>query len=108
MTDEIHPSTQLFLDILDEMRALSLKKQADYGRATDPFANVRAAEDFGISPWIGAAIRINDKQRRIQKAATFGSTSLINDSLEDDFLDNAIYNVIALVMLREETAKEQQ
>lgn len=107
MTDKYHPSTQKFLEILDEMRALSLKKQADYGRATDPFANVRAAEDFGIAPWVGAAIRMNDKMRRIQKASTLGADSLINDSLEDDFLDTAIYSCIALVMLREGNSNDR-
>lgn len=98
-----HPSNKRFVQILDSMRTLSEKKQADYGKEEDPFANVRGgAYDMGLSPWIGAAIRMSDKMRRIQKAARLGVDSLNFDSVEDDLLDIAVYAVIALVLLEED------
>lgn len=87
---------------LGQMGALHDRKQSDYGRPTDPFANVRASEDFGVAPWVGALVRANDKMRRLQKAASGGT--LVNEGVEDSLIDLAVYAVIALVLWREETS----
>lgn len=79
------------------------RKQADYGREGDAFANVRASEDFGIPGWIGCLTRANDKMKRLQKAAS--GAELRNESIEDSLLDLATYTVIALVLFREERAR---
>ena len=89
--------------IVQEILATHYKKQADYGRTGDPFANVRASEDFGIPGWVGCAVRMNDKMRRIQTAAT--GKKLSNESLRDSFLDLAVYSIIGIVLL-EENARE--
>lgn len=95
-----------FLKICDEIVEMHNRKQADYGRRAsgdkpaDPFANVRASQDFGIAPWIGCMVRANDKMRRIQTAAQ-GST-LQNEGVEDSLLDLAVYSIIALVLYRED------
>lgn len=94
-----HPSSQRLHDLLDEAAELHDKKQADYGRENDPFANVRASEEFGIPGWIGALIRMNDKMRRLQAAAQ-GST-LKNEGIEDSFMDLAVYALIGLVLYEE-------
>ena len=95
-----HPASQAFHDLCDAMKAMHDKKQADYGRANDPFANVRASEDFGVPGWAGCMIRANDKMRRIQKAAQGGTLS--NEGVEDSLMDLAVYSIIALVLYREE------
>ena len=100
-----HPASQAFHDLCDAMKAMHDKKQADYGRANDPFANVRASEDFGVPGWAGCMIRANDKMRRIQKAAQGGT--LANEGVEDSLMDLAVYSIIALVLYREEQ-KEQK
>src|SRR5712664_17156 len=56
-----HPNSARFHEILREAGELHDKKQADYGRGQDPFANVNASAEFGVKPWIGAYIRLNDK-----------------------------------------------
>lgn len=95
-----------FEQVIAEIMAMHTKKQADYGRADigDPFANVRASEDFGIPGWIGAIIRANDKVRRLQKAAR--GSKLVNESIEDSLLDAAVYFIIALCLFREENGTE--
>jgi hypothetical protein len=98
---DLHPSTIEFLEILEEMRSLSMKKQADYGSDEDPFHNVRASEQFGMPAWVGAGIRISDKVRRLQKAAISGQDSLECDSIEDDLIDIAVYGAIGLLMFRQ-------
>lgn len=92
-----HPG---YLKLLDEMKELHCRKAADYGRGEDPFANVRAAVDFGIPAWVGVVIRANDKMHRIKSFLQNGE--LKNESLDDSLLDLAAYSLIALVLLREE------
>jgi hypothetical protein len=82
------------------MGELHDRKQEDYGRDSDPFANVRASEDFGVSPWVGAMIRANDKMRRIQRFAERGS--LANEGVRDSLMDLAVYSIIALVLYDEQ------
>jgi len=97
---ERHPHSQAFHDTLQVMGALHDRKQADYGRSDDPFANVRASEDFGIAGWVGAVVRANDKMRRLQAAAR--GSEMKNESVEDSLLDLAVYAVIALLLFQEE------
>lgn len=92
-----HPE---FHRILDEMRALHIKKAADYGAGSDVLANCRASAEFGIPAWLGVAIRMNDKMTRIKSLACNGS--LQNESVEDSFLDVACYAIIALILYREQ------
>lgn len=97
-----HPA---FLVALDEIRAMHLKKGADYGAGDDCFANVRASERFGIPAWLGAVLRGNDKMARIQSFAVKGE--LKNEPLEDSLLDLANYAIIALVLWREQREQRE-
>ena len=90
--------------LMDEILALSDKKQQDYGSDTDPFANVRQSEELGIPAWKGAIVRLGDKWKRIQRFAR--REELANESFEDSLMDSAVYSLIALKLYRE--AKEQR
>lgn len=92
-------SDQRFLVLLDEIAHLYARKQADYGRTTDPFANVRASENFGVPAWQGCMIRANDKMHRIQSFCLHGD--LFNESVEDSLIDLAVYTIMALILYRE-------
>ncbi len=89
-----------FHEILNELGALHDKKQQDYGLSTDPFANVRASEKFGIPAWVGCMVRANDKMIRIQKAAKGGQ--MANESVVDSLRDLAVYTIIGLCLYEEE------
>lgn len=95
-----HPASARFHALLDEIGALHDRKQQDYGRADDPFANVRASTDFGMPGWIGALVRGHDKMKRLQKVAQGGA--LANEAARDSFLDLAVYALIGLVLYEEE------
>lgn len=95
-----HPASQMFHDLCNEMKRLHDRKQADYGRETDPFANVRATEEWGQPGWVGAMIRATDKLRRLQKVAQGGT--LANEGVEDSLMDLAVYSIIALVLWRQD------
>lgn len=88
-----------YLRLLDELRELHLSKSHDYG-FKDPLANLRAAEEFGIPPWVGCLLRANDKVTRIKSFIQSGT--LKHESVEDSLMDIAAYALLALVLVREE------
>jgi hypothetical protein len=88
-----------FAEILAELQALHDKKNQDYGRPEDHYANVRASQGWGVAPWIGALIRAGDKITRLQTYAQRGV--LMNESVEDSLRDLAVYACIALALYRE-------
>jgi hypothetical protein len=86
--------------LLVEIREMHDRKQADYGRDSDPFANIRGSQEWGVPAWVGALIRGTDKVKRLQKAARGGE--LKNESVEDSMIDLIVYACIALLLWREE------
>lgn len=99
-----HPNSERFHQILKEHGELHDKKQMDYGRGEDPFANVRSSAEFGVDPWVGAMIRLNDKVRRLQALEQNGD--LQNESAYDSFRDIAVYATIAQVLFEEQYGRE--
>lgn len=97
---DLHPLSARFHELLGEAGALHRAKQADYGRSYDPFANVRASEDWGIPGWVGCMVRATDKIKRLQKLARDGNLS--NEAARDSFMDLAVYALIGLVLYEEE------
>ena len=89
----------LFAALVAELQTLHDQKNRDYGREGDPYANVRASEEWGVAPWVGALIRASDKVRRLQKAAQGGT--LVNEGVEDSLKDLAVYAIIAWALWRE-------
>jgi hypothetical protein len=95
--------TKPFNEVLAEMQAMHDKKSQDYGVQADPFANVRASEDFGIPGWLGTIVRLNDKITRIKSFAKNGS--LANESLRDSLIDIAVYGAIAVALYDQQETK---
>jgi hypothetical protein len=62
---------------------------------------VRSSKEWGVSPWIGALIRLNDKVKRLQAFAIKGS--LANEGVEDSLRDISVYSAIALVLYEQES-----
>ena len=90
--------------VLSEIREMHDRKQADYGRENDPFANVRSSVEWGVPGWVGALVRGTDKIKRLQKAAR--GSSLKNESIEDSLIDLIVYAIIALILWREEHGRD--
>ena len=89
-----------FHALLKEIGDLHDKKQKDYGRDDDPFANVRASGEWGLPAWVGAMVRATDKVRRLQSYATSGELS--NEGARDSFMDLSVYALIALILWEED------
>lgn len=102
INDLQHPLSLALAHAAVEAIELHAKKGKDYGKDTDPFANIRSATEFGVPAHVGCMIRANDKMSRIKAHATTGV--LANEGLEDSLIDLAVYSLIALVLRREEAA----
>ena len=94
------PNSTRFHELLAQVGEIHDQKQKDYGREDDPFYNVRASTEWGVAPWAGAMIRLNDKVKRLQSLYMTGE--LRNESAFDSLQDIAAYAIIAYVLLEEE------
>ena len=93
-----HP---LFYDLLEEMADLHARKNANYADPEDPLSNLRRCRALGVSPLVGVLVRLQDKWSRIENLAR-GVPDLVGESLEDTLLDNAVYSLLAIILMREE------
>lgn len=96
----VHPTSQAFYDLCDQLKAMHRSKSTDYGSADDPLANIRNGAEFvGIEPWRAAMVRLSDKVTRL---ATYCRTgSLTFESFEDTCFDLASYALLTLLIHRE-------
>ena len=101
--EQVHPTSQAFFDLCDQLKATHAGKSKDYGcpSGTDPLANIRNGAKFvGIPDWKGAMVRLSDKVTRL---ATFNATGRLEyEGVEDTLLDLASYSLLALLLYREE------
>ena len=101
LRDTLRPGSREFVDVLDEIRLLHLRKTLDYGETEDALANIRnGAEVVNVEPWKACLIRMADKMQRLKAACHNGRVEF--DGIEDTLLDLAAYSCIALVLHREE------
>jgi hypothetical protein len=99
-----HPGSLPFLELVEELRQLHLRKSQDYGTRSDPLANVRNAADLiGIEPWRAGLVRVAEKVQRIRAYCHNGH--LANEGVLDSLMDLAAYSLIVAVLFKEATAK---
>lgn len=91
-----------FNDVLEKVRSLHAQKGKDYD-GKQQYSNYRRAEEFGIPAWVGAMLRANEKMNRIQTYAR--TRELVNESVEDSFLDIMVCAGIAYLLWQEEQVK---
>jgi len=103
LKSDVHPTSQAFFDLCDQLKATHAGKSKDYGcpSGTDPLANIRNGAKFvGIPAWRAAMVRLSDKVTRL---ATFNATgSLHYEGVEDTLVDLASYALLSLLLYREE------
>lgn len=97
-----------FEDIVREMIALHLRKAHDYGDSSidEFYDNLDAAKELGIPAWKGIVLRMNDKMARLKKFCRAGE--LKNESVEDSFIDIAVYAIKGLIKYRRDNPSKPQ
>lgn len=90
-----------FDELLSLMKSTHDSKGKDYEGNGKPYANIRAAEDWGMGSWKYAMMRADEKMRRLKSFAQTGTLS--NESAYDSLLDIAVLSLIGYVLLEEES-----
>lgn len=99
----LRPGSREFVDVLEEVKQLHLRKTLDYGVDEDALSNIReSAAIVNMPAWAGAILRISDKMHRLKAYFRRGKCEF--DGVEDTLKDIASYAAIALVLHREESA----
>ena len=94
-----------FYEILEKMAALHSRKNHDYSGTDDPLKNLHAVEKIGITPFMGVLVRLQDKWSRLEQFANSGTMLVKDESVIDTLMDNAVYSLLAIILLEEEKAK---
>lgn len=89
-----------FYKLLDEIATLHSDKNHDYSPSNDPLHNFRRTNRIGVEPYIGILCRMVDKWSRIEELSKCGKIAK-NESLRDSLIDNAVYSLIAVLLLEE-------
>lgn len=87
--------------LLAEVAALHNGKNHDYAHDTDPLSNLRRAQLLGVDPFVGVIVRLSDKWSRLEQLVS-GKVPK-HESIRDTLMDNAIYSLLAILLLDERT-----
>lgn len=95
-----------FYELLEEIKDLHSRKNANYAEDNDPLSNLRACEAFGLPAWKGVLTRLTDKWSRIVQL-TKGKPDVVGESIVDTLQDMAVYSLLCII-LYEEAGKKQK
>lgn len=82
------PKTMIFLDYLESMKDLYLKKNHDYGDSVS-----KTFDEYGLVSFL---VRMDDKMNRIKTLNKIQDTAVREEKIEDTLLDLANYAILAL------------
>lgn len=89
-----------FEALLEEIKDLHNRKNANYAGKDDPYANFRRCEAIGIPAWMGIIVRMEDKMSRIENLAG-GVPDMVGESLIDTLVDLGVYSLLCSLVLKE-------
>ena len=94
-----HP---MFHELLEKMRDIHNRKNADYGDGRQ-LGNFMEAEDFGVEAWRGALVRLSEKYSRVKSLAKRVNQEgeVKDESFEDTLIDLANYALLTLILYKE-------
>lgn len=85
---QFDPKTMIFLDYLESMKDLYLKKNHDYGDSVS-----KTFDEYGLTSFL---VRMDDKMNRIKTLNKIQDTAVRGEKIEDTLLDLANYAILAL------------
>lgn len=106
-TEKHYHGHPMFYEIVDELKDLHSRKNADYA-GDDPLRNLRMCEEAGIPSWKGVIVRLTDKMSRLMTFAKKESFEVKDESVEDTFCDSAVYSILGLILYRESKMIEDE
>jgi len=100
-------ASQRYLQLLDEMKTLHVRKNAGYAGEDnkDAWANFRMSENFGVSAFLGCLVRLSDKYIRVTNLVHNPKNEQVGENVKDTLFDLAAYALIAICLLEEQENK---
>lgn len=93
-----HPG---FYALLQEAAELHSRKNHDYAGRGNPLRNFYKCTEMGLTPFQGVMVRLTDKWARLEAFMQQGRLEVMSESIEDTLMDNAVYSLLAILLLRE-------
>lgn len=90
-----------YLELCSLVADIHTRKSADYGGDTGSLGNFNEALEIGLSPFMGAVVRLTDKFARARKFVKSGSFEVRDETFIDTLLDLAVYSLICRVLWEE-------
>jgi len=102
----IYPeTTKEFKKILNEQYELFCKKQLNYGPENISVGTkLSNPEEIKVS-LTGIWFRVNDKVQRLKQLVLLNKKDMVNESIDDSFIDMSVYGIIAQIVSRGKWAK---
>lgn len=95
-----------FGKILNEILRTTERKNSDYAKSNDAFANFRtSAKISGVGVERGILVRMADKFARIENLL-FNEAKVKEESIEDTLIDLAVYAIILTIYRRSKYEKD--
>ena len=94
-------TSEIALEILDNMQAVYEAKDTDYSATGLPMGNLRKCEDSGIDAWRGCLVRIGDKMSRLENFLKAKEYLVISEKAEDTVIDLANYAILMSCLIEE-------
>ena len=90
-----------FHEVLKRLADIHDKKNSDYANDTDPYANFRKCEGWGLPAHKGILVRIGDKMSRIENFIQKESFQVKDESFQDTCDDLANYAILLGLVYKE-------
>ena len=97
---------QFHKQLCDSAFDLMVRKNDDYGGATDPFANFRMSSLLGLKPEQGVLLRMQDKMARLVSFLHKGELKVKEEGWGDACIDVVNYAIILAGLLTETANNE--
>lgn len=96
-----------FYELLDGLADLHNRKNNNYASDGDPLSNLRLCETFGVPATTGVMVRLSDKWSRLTELMK-GKQDLVGESVTDTLRDMAIYALLEIILIEEDSKKKTQ
>jgi len=102
-----HPQ---FFEFLNELADIHERKNAGYAGHDnpDPLANFRVSEQFGIPAFLGALIRLGDKDERVKNLMRDMKNDMVGERVMDTLMDKAAYSLLVRILFEEDLARNRR
>jgi hypothetical protein len=100
--EDLRKSDEDFYFLLNTVADTFVRKNHDYTShgLFGPGSNLTRCEEFDVPAWKGVLIRLGDKWSRLTTFAKKGLLAVKDESVEDTFLDMAIYSLLGVLAYR--------